>query len=94
VSAPLEQRHVDILARDVLNRRVACLAEDQGFACIGYYRPADRDYDPFEIALYRDGWSGPGILTVLVIVFVCSDIVHLLQFSWRSFRRRRSGCAR
>jgi hypothetical protein len=46
VIRPLEQRHVDILARDVLDRRIGCFAERQRFSCVGDDPPCDRDDDP------------------------------------------------
>jgi hypothetical protein len=55
MSAPLELRHIDILARDVLDRRVACFTEIQRIAAVGQYRAADRDHDPFGVTLDRDG---------------------------------------
>src|SRR5205807_772777 len=50
----LEERHVDILARDVLNRGIGRFAERQSFSCVGDDPPRDRNHDPSGIAFNRD----------------------------------------
>src|SRR6476646_3235408 len=59
MSAPLEQCHIDILARYILHCRVASFAEDQRITAVRHYLAVDRDYNPFGVALDRDGMSRP-----------------------------------
>src|ERR1700720_3174968 len=51
----LEQRHVDVLARDILHGWVACLTERQRLPCIGDNASRDLDDDTTRIALDRYG---------------------------------------
>ena len=50
MSRPLKERHVDILARDVLDRGIGRFAERQGFSRVGDDPARDRDHDPDAIA--------------------------------------------
>ena len=57
---PLEQRHVDILARDVLDRRIGRFAQGQRFSRVGDDPAGHRDHDPVGIAVDVDRMIGPG----------------------------------
>src|ERR1700730_8504238 len=50
VIRPLEQREVDVLPGNVLDRRVGCLSERQGVARVGDHPPGNRDHHPVWIA--------------------------------------------
>src|SRR4029077_20621903 len=55
-----EERYVDILARDVLNRRIGAFAQGQSFSRVGDAPARDRDDNPSGIAFDRDRMIGPG----------------------------------
>jgi hypothetical protein len=55
-----EKRHVDIFARDVLNRRIGGFAQGQRFVRVGDDPTRDRDDDPSGVALDCDRMIGPG----------------------------------
>src|SRR3984893_17758987 len=55
----LEQRHVEVLARDILHGWVACLTERQRLPCIGDNASCDLDDDTTRIALDRYGMVRP-----------------------------------
>src|SRR6516165_3230050 len=54
-----QQRHVHVLARDVLHRRVVGFAQCDGVLRVPDKLPGDRDNDAMRVALKRDGmvWS-------------------------------------
>src|SRR4051812_4271502 len=92
MSAPLEQRHIDILARDVLDCRVARFAEDLRIAAVCQYPAADRDHDPSGVSFDRDGMFGPRNLDRLrFTTCLCGHASRLLQLSLSpalTYRRR------
>ena len=57
---PLQERHVDILARDVLHRRVRCFAQCERVMGICNHAPAYGHSDARRVALDRDGVVGSG----------------------------------
>src|SRR4029077_9420892 len=59
VVSPLKQRHVNVLARDMLHGWVARLTEHQRRPCIGDNASCDLDDDTIRIALNRDGMIRP-----------------------------------
>src|ERR1700724_3525166 len=65
----LEQRHVDVLARDILHGWVACLTERQRLPCIGDNASCDLDDDTMRIALDRDGMIRPRDLDGICLRF-------------------------
>ncbi len=54
VVRPLQERHVDVLARDVLNRRVGGLSQGQSLASIGDDPARQRHGDPHRIRRDRN----------------------------------------
>src|SRR5271169_3832740 len=50
----VEERHVDVLARNVLDGGIGRFAERQSFSCVGDDPPRDRHHDPSGIAFNRD----------------------------------------
>src|SRR5207244_8615026 len=60
VIRPLEERHVDILARDVLGRGIGRFAERQSFSGVGDDPPCDSDHHPAGVALDRYRMIRPG----------------------------------
>src|SRR6266404_5045026 len=67
--SPLEQRHFDVLARDILHGWVAGLTERQCTPCIGDNASCDLDDDTMRIALDRDGMIRPRDLDGLCLQF-------------------------
>ncbi|MCY1314659.1 hypothetical protein D9M70_653380 [compost metagenome] len=57
-----QQRHVGILARNVLHRRVGCLAQSQRIAGVGDNAPTEGDDDTRRISLDCDRMIGAGNL--------------------------------
>src|SRR4029077_5627527 len=67
--SPLEQRHFDVLARDILHGRVAGFTERQRIPRIGDNASCDLDDDTMRIALDRDGMIRPRDLDGLCLQF-------------------------
>src|SRR5215469_3057473 len=59
VIGALEERHIDIFARDVLHRGIRCFAQCQRFSRVGDDPARDRDDDPSGIAFDRDRMIWP-----------------------------------
>ncbi|ENN84123.1 hypothetical protein RHSP_78514 [Rhizobium freirei PRF 81] len=60
MTAPFQQRHVDILARDIDDDRVGCFLESQRLMRIGNHFAGDRNGDMRMLLLDRDGMIGTG----------------------------------
>ena len=54
VVGAVEERHIDVFARDVLNRGIGGFAQSERFSRVGDHPPRDRDDDPSGIAFDRD----------------------------------------
>jgi hypothetical protein len=54
VVGPLEERHVDILARDVVDRRIPRFPQGQRVPRLDDDATRDLDYDAIAVALDRD----------------------------------------
>jgi hypothetical protein len=86
VVSPLEQRHVDVLARDILHGWVTRLTERQRLPCIGDNPSCDLDDDTMRIALDRDGMIRPRYLDGLCLRF--GMILHRSGPSTRCLAQR------
>jgi hypothetical protein len=65
VLRPLKEGHVDVLARDIEDRRIARFPQGQRIPCVGDDAIRNLDYDPIPVALDRDRMIGAENLDVL-----------------------------
>jgi hypothetical protein len=65
VLRPLKEGHIDVLARDIENRRIARFLQGQRIPRVGDDATRNHNYDPIAVALDRDRMIGAGSLDVL-----------------------------
>lgn len=70
----VEEPHVDVLARNVLDGGIGRFAERQGFSCVGDDPPRDRHHDPSGIAFNRDRMIRAGNFDRLRWVPMCCSM--------------------
>jgi len=87
--APNQQRHVRIVARQVVNRRISLLLQSKRPRRFNNYPSGDRYTHPALSRRNCDGWSGPGILISLPLLVLAS--IALLTLLVTASSRHRPG---